>query len=305
MFCFSFSWMKHREVTQCFLPCLLWSWFESRTGTFHVNWAFSPYLIAWFPQDGVLFPHLNWDIINIFPSQVSSGLQVTVCLTLLRVSWCQYHKDAIITRCFQYLIHCFYFIGGVYIPSQQQQQVANGYPTNSTMPGYQVAQQQQPQQPNGMPGYGVGNNQAMIGQQQGMMGHPQSMMGQQQGMMGQPQGMMGQPQGMMGQQQGMMGQQQGMVGNQGMIGMYGAPAGQQQSAYLQQIQQQMSSMRVGSSPPLAQVQQPGWQSSNSGFPQQQPVPNAVAGMGGWGGPASSSGQTLSNQLWKWWPLGRL
>ena len=60
----------------------------------------------------------------------------------------------------------------------------------------------------------------------------------------------------------------------------------------------MSSMRVGSNPPQGQMQQPGWQSSNSGIPQQQAVPNAVAGVGGWGGPMSSSGQTLSNQLWK-------
>ncbi|XP_071807621.1 uncharacterized protein [Asterias amurensis] len=243
--------------------------------------------------------------------------------------------------------------GGVYIPSQQQQQVANGYPANSTMPGYQAPQQQQPPQSNGMPGYGVvTNNQAMIGQQQGMVGHPQSMMvqqpgmaamqqgmmGQQPGMAAQQPGMMGQQLGMMGQQPGMptqqaamMGQQPGMMGNQGMVGMYGAPAGQQQSAYLQQqpqqqqqlpqqvpqqvpqqqqqfqmmqqqmtqqIQQQMSSMRVGSNPPQGQMQQPGWQSSNSGIPQQQAVPNAVAGVGGWGGQMSSSGQTLSNQLWK-------
>ncbi|XP_022091343.1 stromal membrane-associated protein 1-like isoform X4 [Acanthaster planci] len=162
--------------------------------------------------------------------------------------------------------------GGMYIPSQKQQPfVANGYPANSAMPGYQMPpqQQQQQMQPNaGMPAY----------QQQGY-------------------GMMNNP--------GMMGQQQGMMGNPGMMGMQGMYATQaaQQSAYLQQIQQQMNSMRMGgggaTNPPAGQVQQPNWQQGSTGMPQQQPAPTAMAGvgsMGGWGG--AGSGQTLSNQLWK-------
>ncbi|XP_038057452.1 stromal membrane-associated protein 1-like isoform X2 [Patiria miniata] len=143
--------------------------------------------------------------------------------------------------------------GGVYIPSQKQQQqpfVANGYPANSAVPGYQVPQQQnagmvgyqqQQPQPGNMQGYGMMPNPGVVAPQQGMMGPQQGMVGQQQGMMGQQQGMVGPQQGMVGPQQGMVGQQQGMVGNPGMMGMpgmYGAGQASQQSAYLQQQQQQ-------------------------------------------------------------------
>ncbi|XP_064605582.1 stromal membrane-associated protein 1-like isoform X2 [Liolophura sinensis] len=176
--------------------------------------------------------------------------------------------------------------GGVYMPQQGGQQQMGMY--------------------GGMPMMGMG-------QQAGMMGHQQGLMGQQPGMMGQQPGMMGQQAGMMGHQQGMMGQQTGMMGQPGMMGaqpanMYGmgggqmmmhqtnpgamgmvggnmgpvnnmAMYGQPQMQQYQQMQQQMSSMKLGTpSPGMGMTAQ-----NSSG-----------SGMTNWGGGSS----TLSNNLWQ-------
>lgn len=120
----------------------------------------------------------------------------------------------------------------------------------------------------------------MMPQQQGMMG----MQGiRQQGMMVAPQGM-----GMMGQ--GMMGQPHGMMGNAAMnpqqMAMYNSPImganpgmyppQQMQQLQFQQMQQQMTSLKLNG-------------------PQMGAVPQQTTG-GGWGNPGP--GQTLSTNLWQ-------
>ncbi|CAG5132170.1 unnamed protein product [Candidula unifasciata] len=139
------------------------------------------------------------------------------------------------------------------------------------VPGGVYMQQNQPVYPGMIP-----QQQSMMGmqgiRQQGMMVQPQGM-----GMMGQPQGMMGQPQGMMGNPA--MNPQQVAMYNSSILGANAAMYSPQQMQQLQfqQMQQQMTSLKLGGS-------------------QMGAVPQQTAGAGGWGQPGP--GQTLSTNLWQ-------